>query len=219
MRIAVLNHSTAASDEEVARWVAAIQVQIGRDVYPLWRFGADLRFVASAESVDDEEWQIVLTDSAEEADYLGYHDEDAQGKPRGFVFIKTTLESGGNPSTTLSHEVLEMLGNPWLDACAMGPTTSRRVVSYELCDPVEGDEYEIDGVKVSNFVTPAYFDTEAQGPFDFLRRLKSAFALTEGGYLIVWNSRQGWHDVFAAKARTKQPRSRTSRIKQVNRGK
>ena len=33
-----------------------------------------------------------------------------------------------------------------------------RNYSFEVCDPVEAPTYDVDGVSVSNFVTPAWFD-------------------------------------------------------------
>jgi hypothetical protein len=63
--------------------------------------------------------------------------------------------AAGTWTVQLSHEVVEMLVDPDL-------------TGDEVCDPVEEDAYRLDGVWVSDFVTPAWF-TGGGGPFDQMR--------------------------------------------------
>lgn len=55
-------------------------------------------------------------------------------------------------SITASHEIIEMLAN------------------REICDPVQYHWYQINGVAVSDFVTPSWYDRRA-GPWDWMRIL------------------------------------------------
>jgi hypothetical protein len=74
-----------------------------------------------------------------------------------------------------------------------------RLYAYETADPVEEQTYQIDGVAVSNFVTPHWFDPAAHGvPLDYLGRLKHPFQLAKGGYLSVFAAPSGkWQQVTA----------------------
>ena len=83
---------------------------------------------------------------------------------------------------------------------AAGPhqTARKRTVYYwyEVCDPVQADLYEIEGVTLSNFVLPEYFDVSrrAAGAHDFLGRRKGArglapFGVSPGGYVTFYDPR------------------------------
>ena len=56
------------------------------------------------------------------------------------------------------------------------------VYSFEVCDPVEAPTYDVAGVSVSNFVTPAWFDPLAPSTaqFDKLGLLHAAILAPEG---------------------------------------
>jgi len=76
----------------------------------------------------------------------------------GFAFVVDPLDW----TTTLSHAVLELLIDPWAALFVPGPDprdATRTVLhSYDIFDPVETLAYEVNGVLVSDFVTPAYFN-------------------------------------------------------------
>jgi hypothetical protein len=62
-----------------------------------------------------------------------------------------------------------------------------KAYSFEVCDPVEAPTYTVNGVSVSNFVTPAWFDplsdhTTAQ--YDKLGQLHAPFSILKGGYVV-----------------------------------
>ena len=94
---------------------------------------------------------------------LGYHTEDPGGKLWGVVAAKPELDNGGKATTgnwsvssVLSHEVLEMYIDP---NCNLWANDGHgKAYSFEVCDPVEAPTYPVNGVSVSNFVTPAWFD-------------------------------------------------------------
>jgi len=80
-----------------------------------------------------------------------------------------------------------------------GPTTAtgRRTAS-RLCDPVEAPTYEVNGVSVSNFVTPAWFDPmsdHATAHYDKLGKLHAPFSILKGGY-VVYESAGAEHQQF-----------------------
>ena len=114
----------------------------------------------------------------------------------------------------MSHEALELIGDPEVNLLVAGPHpgNSKQDVFhwYEMCDAVQAETYEIDGVAVSNFVLPLYFTSseEVGGRNDFLGRphdgktLKS-FSVNPGGYVGFFNPQSGEHETFSQKGDTK----------------
>ena len=63
----------------------------------------------------------------------------------------------------------------------------------EVCDPVQSETYLIDGITVSNFVLPHYYNSmgESGGRNDFLGTGLQAFRWNENGVIGFWDPRQG----------------------------
>jgi hypothetical protein len=206
IRIAILNRSTVLQDSEVAPVVAALQRQVTEHFEPAYGYGARVIFVLKGTVVPDGFSQLVILDTSDEADDLGYHDLTAEGFPQGKSFAKSDLDGGYSWTVTLSHELLEMLADPDVNLTVEVDDAHGRPVfySYEICDPVESDSlaYEIDGVKVSNFVLPSYFESfHKEGKrYDYRGALKGpAPALAPDGYLSVYDpaSGRGWSQIYA----------------------
>ncbi len=203
--IAIKNFSTVVSDEELASHLEAFQLQVTRDFAPTWGINAHLRIAPQNEELAPEEWLIGLYDDADQAGALGYHDVTNIGTPLGKVFAKTTIDDGGSWTVTFSHELLEMLADPWINLTVIDPSTNR-LYAYEACDAVEADElgYEVEGTLLSDFVLPGFFRRDESEPagelFSFNGKLVKPFSLDSGGYLsyIDLNSpSSGWHQVTA----------------------
>ncbi len=115
-------------------------------------------------------------DNPDQAGALGYHELTSRGTPLGKVFAGLDLRSGVSWTVTLSHELLEMLADPWINWCAQG--TDGKIYALEVCDAVESDKlgYEIDGVMVSDFITPAWFEPTRADRVDFKRRIAKPLA-------------------------------------------
>ncbi len=212
MLVSVINQSKRLSNEDAAKMTHAVGVQLARDVAPLYGQVPALEVVAPGGHPTPGGCPCYLIDEPDTDGALGYHDEDAHGVAFIKVFINPTLDNGGTAltgpnavSVTLSHEVLELVGdapaNKWVD----GPGGSD--FAYELCDAVEGDAYEIDGVSVSNFVLQAFFDPHAEkgSRLDFLGKLARPFSMTAGGYQITRTEPGKVAQVFAAHSAQVRP--------------
>src|SRR5262249_10026263 len=111
------------------------------------------------------------------------------------------LDAGDLVSVTLSHEILEMLGDPDINLMIQkGP----RGYAYEVCDAVEDDSlgYDINGVRVSDFVYPQYFETfwkKGATKFDHLGHLSAPVpALPQGGTVSYLDFQPGqWKQITA----------------------
>jgi len=170
MIISIINHTNGKiSDEELQGAIRAINRQIREDFEPYWHIGAELRLegrsgkTPSKQSLADMRGDAVLYlwDSVDVEDALGYHDLTNGSVPYGFVFTELAKELKEDWTVTLSHEALELIGDSEVNLLVQGPhpVDVKRTVFhwYEMCDAVQAESYDIDGVKVSNFVLPLYF--------------------------------------------------------------
>jgi hypothetical protein len=158
--ISVINKSTIITEKDVLTAMAALQVQVSEHLAPKWRVDAKLAFVGQNQAPPDGNWQLVFCDDTDQKRDAGYHGIDT-GIPTGKVFVRTAQENGQNWTITASHEVLEMLVNPYAVFAAYVPFDGSTGSFYqlEICDPVSPDEfgYKINDVSVSDFVFPEWF--------------------------------------------------------------
>lgn len=217
MFISIINHTNGLlSDAEVQHAIRAVNRQVREDFFPHWGKTATMRLEGAR---NDEPQQhnpsdmrgnavIYLWDKSDIDGAIGYHSLNHAGIPFGFVFVDVANRIGENWTTTLSHEALELIGDPEVNLLAMGPHPAdpdRTVFHwYEMCDAVQTETYTIDGVEVSNFVLPLYFtvDDEAVGRNDFLGTLHGtqslgSFGVNPGGYVGFYDPNSGRHDTYS----------------------
>ena len=195
--IAITNASTCLTDAQVEAVLPALQKQVSDDFKAYWELDCTLSFLPKDQSLTPGWWQIVITDDPDQAGALGYHEMTSAGTPLGKIFAKLDLDNGYSWTVTLSHELLEMLGDPWINWCAVG--SDDKIYALEVCDAVEADElgYQIDGVLVSDFVTPAWFEPTEADRFDFKRHLSKGLQLAPGGYISILDPKGGWTEITA----------------------
>jgi hypothetical protein len=195
--VAISNASTCLNDKQVEAVLPALQKQVSDDFKAYWEQDCTLSFLPNSQPLTDGWWQIVVTDNPDQAGALGYHEMTSHGTPLGKVFAKLDLDSGSSWTVTLSHELLEMLADPWINWCAMG--SDSKVYALEVCDAVEADDlgYEIDGVLVSDFVTPAWYEPTCADRLDFKQHISKELELARGGYISVLDPTTGWTQIDA----------------------
>lgn len=206
MRIAVVNESTVAPNL-TRPLLDAICAALSRQAYehyaPFWEAsGCDVFAVDNLAAVPRGASVMAILDDADQAGVLGYHDVTPNGRPYSRVFLGPVVANGGTLfeganalSVTMSHEALETIGDPYATWWGDGPTGEEHAL--ELCDPVEGDAYDVDGVSVSNFVGPRWF-SQGAGPYDWLRKLTEPFSMTAGGYMITRTAGKDISQTFGA---------------------
>ena len=87
--------------------------------------------------------------------------------------------------------VIDPIANLWAQA------DDDTEYAYEMCDAVEEDTFLVDGIQMSNFLHPAWFEPFKHLPgtkFDHLGLLAKPFSMTKGGYTITI-SNSSWHAV------------------------
>lgn len=163
--------------------VEVLQMQLDKHFVPVWGYPAKLYATSKPKSTD---WQVIFLDDADAANALGYHNLTKNGQPVSKVFVKTTIVAGQKVSTTASHELMEMLIDPGAQLWAQN--SDGRFHAYEMCDAVEDEEYLIDGIAVSDFLYPSFFESwhaPRSVQFDYLQKVSRPFETLQNGYQIV----------------------------------
>lgn len=212
--IAVINKSTVCEDSEVQSYIGPLQTQISEHFAPVWGADATLAFLPHGRQPDASSWWLAVLDNSDQAGALGYHDLTSSGLPLGKVFAKNDKDFGTSVSVTMSHELLEMLGDPGINMTVASSDDRGEPLffAYEACDACEDDKYgyEIDGVLVSDFVYTNWFGGVAGQQYDRTGHIKEPFQILDGGYIGVWKPNTGWTQVTGSEARGIRHRSRAS---------
>lgn len=194
--IIVINKSTLVTNAEVQLMTRACATQISQHVAPAWgKTPIPVIFSSTPQDAAPGSWVIVVLDTPDQADALGWHTENQGEFIFGRVFAKPVLDNGGDALTkplsvasVLSHEVVETFCDPNVNLWA--DTGKGFTLALEACDPVESDSYAITvdttAVTVSNFVTPRWFDPQARHTrgLDYLGKVSRPFTMTKGGYWV-----------------------------------
>ncbi len=190
MKIAVVNKSTLVSAGDVRTMTTAVSRQVRQHVAKAWEMvPPSVVYCASETAAPVGAWKVLIFDDADVAGALGYHDDGPDGMPYGRVFAKVSLDNNVSISSVLSHEIVEIVGDPQANYWADAP--DGKSYALELCDAVENDSYMVNvsgvDIEVSNFLLPGWFDPipAAGAKFDWLGKLNEPFKMTNGGYVIV----------------------------------
>jgi len=182
-KIACIDRSRAVLPVDFDKLIRALQTFVDECVVPVWRTPA--RLVKSRKELSGA-WNLVFLDDADRAKLFGYHKLMKNGLPLAKVFVKPTLRAGEAISVVASHELAEMLVDPSDSLWCLGP--KRRLYAYEVCDPVEHEQFEVDGLAMSDFLYPAYFQRFRKAKstqFDYLKKVKRPFQVLPGGYALM----------------------------------
>src|SRR5690348_1900237 len=87
--IAVINKSTLVSNADAKLMTLACQYQLNKHMAPLSGRGSwQLVFVPGDQDIPPADFPIIIMDDPDQANALGYHAEDTNGKPWGRVFAR-----------------------------------------------------------------------------------------------------------------------------------
>jgi hypothetical protein len=199
MRIAVINENVSEiTYNDLVKAVSAIQYQVNEHFYPVHGLTAEIKPFRSLEDVPVGFYPITIKYVIRNNELDGLHNVDEKGGPFGEIkFWKRW-------SYTLSHEILEMIKNPFLkefrkSKSIFNEETENPQFVEEVADATDGKGYEIGGVEVSNFITPNWYDlydneyyiklgTRSKPvKYDYLGILTKPRQLYEGGN-VAWLS-------------------------------
>lgn len=188
--VQVIRRTDDITDDQLRAACAAVELQVRDQLSPAWfgyYGGAVVEPILGDQQPSDGAWWVSVTSEPDDASSLGYHDLTATGKPQSKVFTKPTLQGGEEVSGVISHEVCEMIVDPLINQWAFD--LQRYCFAMEASDAVQGYDYDINGVKVANFVTSRFFDPLAtdrfrRGAFDHLGVVDYPFQTMPTGYQL-----------------------------------
>ena len=180
LQVALIDQTNdgTVSQEMLLQFAAALQQQVDNDLEPNWHVRADISVPAAGADITPGTAPLAVVSSL--AGRAGVH-TNFQGQ------LSAKAVSGDQLSITLSHELLEMLVDPsdtrFIKAKDLDPRSGGQQVYYlvEVCDPVVVYSYDIDGVPVSDFVLPSFYDPNAKGEVDFAGFVARTFDRASAG--------------------------------------
>lgn len=198
MNIYVINKSTVLSDLQIQGWIPAFNKFVQHVRY-YWPRPSNLIWCDKTHE-PSKAWKLIFADTSDEAGALGYHDFTPDGRPISYVFAADDIKYGYSPTVTATHEIAEMIADPWISE--LFQVTNTELYAKEIGDPVEADELAynitIEGfgpVLCSDFVLPNWFIPGSTGHFDYARHCDKPLEILAGGYMSVFTSGSGWSQI------------------------
>jgi len=195
IRIGLVDTTSELEPDLVSAAAAALNTQVTRDLPQFWNVQATVEHLQNAHKIPAGVWPVQLVRELP-AGEGGFH-LDKHNQPYAKVIC-----TPGDASWTLdaSHETIEMLVDP--SGNRMQSSTAIAVVEgkihdgtgqfnylVEACDPCEASQcaYAIQGIMVSDFLTPHFYDAIATPGtrYSFTGALTAPRQVLPGGY-ISW---------------------------------
>jgi len=182
--LALVADTKKITPSQLTKVAAALQKQATRDFGPLWDIKANVSGFARLQDVPTDYWPVIVRDDIKTPGAAGVH-EDKNRQPFALVQFSDAW------SLTASHETLEMLADPFGNRLVAGksPKRAQGRVNFlvEVCDPCEDQQfaYTVNGVTVSDFYTPHFFDpvSESSVRYSYTGAVKGPRTILQGGYL------------------------------------
>jgi hypothetical protein len=188
VNLALVSEVPGHDPSDVSRVAAALQRQATRDFGPIWDVHATIDAFPRLEDVPVGYWPMIVQTDIDMPGAAGVH-MDKDGQPFALIAMSDSW------SLTASHEMLEMLADPFGNRLIPGkaPKRGQGRVEFlvEVCDPSEAEEfaYTVNDILVSDFYTQRFFDPEpVEGVrYSFIGAIKAPREILRGGYI-------SWHE-------------------------
>jgi hypothetical protein len=176
---------------------AALNIQVMRDLPQFWNVRATVRYLPDPKSIPVGIWPVFLMAKLPPGEG-GVH-LDKKNQPYALVIATA---QGSEWTIDASHEILEMLVDPSgnrlqtsrsIEIVGKGVQDSTGEFEYivEVCDPCEADQYaySIQGIAVSDFITPHFYDPVATDGtrYSFGGNIAQPRQILPGGYISFAN--------------------------------
>jgi hypothetical protein len=185
----------------------ALNLQVARDLPQFWPVKATVTYLPNPKKIPAGVWPVQLVKSLPPGEG-GFH-ADVHKQPYSKVIASKT-----DPTWTIdaSHEILEMLVDPYGNR--MQSSVAIEIVKgkiqdgtgqfgylVEACDPCEDNSYAytINGVAVSDFITPHYYDplVTPGTRYSFTGAIKGPRQILPGGYISWVNTeKEEWQQLM-----------------------
>ncbi len=206
IQIGLVDKTGSLDTDLVQAVAAALNVQVTRDLPQFWNLQATVLHLANASKIPSGVWPVQLVKTLP-PDEGGFH-LDKHNQPYAEV-----IASPDNDGWTIaaSHETIEMLVDPAgnrlqssrsmeIDGTKIKDGASEFEYLVEACDPCEADNfaYSIQGVAVSDFLTPHFYDPVAASGtrYSFTGAITAPRQVLNGGYISFVNQATGdWQQI------------------------
>jgi len=185
--------------KDVQRIAASVHQQLTTDFYHKWGRYIEMHAYQHEADAPVHLWRVYLQNGLDEPGALGYH-TTIHGQP--VAYVDSSSGRIEEISVTVSHEALESAadsyGNKLLTMLHPVNNKENVRVLLELCDPPEAVSYVVNGLPVSDFLLPEWYDAKATGiPYTFRNSIKTPRTLIRGGYVSFIDSHgRGWQQTF-----------------------
>lgn len=200
--------TTGEIDIELVQSVAAnLNVQVTRDLPQFWPVQASVQYLPNAKKIPAGVWPVKLVKSLPPGEG-GFH-LDKHNQPYAEVIANPGDDSW---SIDASHETIEMLVDPSgnrmqssiaieIAGKAVEDGTGQFNYLVEACDPCEANNYgyEIQGVLVSDFITPHFYGsvTASGMRYSFTGAVTKPRQILPGGYISFVNQESDeWQQIL-----------------------
>src|SRR5271155_3508970 len=199
IQVGLVDKTKEIDSELMQAAAAALTIQVTRDLPQFWNVQANVTYVPNPTKIPTGVWPVFLVKSLPPGEG-GFH-LDKHNQPYAEVIASPTSDEW---TIDASHETLEMLVDP--NGNRLQPSTSIQIENgkivdgtgqfaylVEACDPCEADNfaYPIQGVAVSDFLTPHFYDPVVTPGtrYSFTGAIKAPRQILPGGY-ISWVNQQ-----------------------------
>jgi hypothetical protein len=205
VHVALVDETGKIETSQLATMAGAMSEQIQHDFAPVWHVAASVGAYPAAPAGT---WTVHIQEQLDQPGALGYHTDD---RHQPLAYVELTADW----TVTVSHEVLEMLADPWgsrLHSAELpqgvedkyaefGLDSARARVSYllEVCDPCEGTNYAVGGLPLSDFLLPAWYRTTPRPALAYSQAggCDKPRQVADGGYVSFGVPSGEWFQVFS----------------------
>ena len=191
IKVVLIDTTGQIEADTMAAAAEALNVQVTRDLPQFWSINATVSYRPDATSVPQGMWPVLIVDALPPGEG-GFH-MTQHNQP--YAKVVNTPDSD-EWTIDASHETIEMLVDPYgnrLQASAAIGISGRKIEDVrgkfeylvEACDPCEANKhaYSIDGIMVSDFITPDFYDLSPtpNTRYSFTGAIKSPREILPGG--------------------------------------
>jgi hypothetical protein len=197
IQVGLVDTTGALDSALVEAAAAALNIQVMRDLSPFWNVQATVRYLPDPNAIPVGVWPVLLVAKLPPGEG-GVH---LTKKNQPYSLVIGTPDSS-DWTIDASHETLEMLVDPSGNrlqasrAIAIAGSDVEDAAGefeylVEACDPCEANQYAyaINGIAVSDFITPHFYDPVAAAGtrYSFGGNISRPRQVLPGGYISYTN--------------------------------
>ena len=195
IQVGLVDKTNEINPDLIQSVAAALTIQVTRDLPQFWNVQANVTYLRNSAKIPAGVWPVFMVKSLPPGEG-GFH-TDKHNQPYAKIIASPTSDEW---TVDASHEIIEMLIDP--NGNRLQNSTSIEIVKGKIqdgtgefgylvegCDPCEADKYTypIQGVQVSDFITPHFYDPiHTNGTrYSFTGAIEHPRQILPGGY-ISW---------------------------------